>query len=537
MSRNVTDIQTLGTKFAVGEIADFVGVPNYYDAGDSKWLRTGAWVSASLVPASLVNALKAASATSVALTDNALVNEAYATINGMIPPAVVGSTRCFSYASNIKGYNAHAFVVNADGAQVISIGQTTGFDQSNYGCGNLITSDGTKFWSWTAASTSAFGAKSSTDALGWSAETLTGLPTFSSLTAHQIGGTASTSGSYPVGDLFQAIGSANLVAAFCGARHLLIGTNASGNYVATLSSNGTTFGGDQSTSVLGSTTITQSVQTWWYRNGNNFYITLGSSGISRFTGDGGVTWAVSTNAPSNIDFYRVNATDPARVMAFTGNSTTAKVTTNSGQTWTNVNLPVVITITNTYTCGRGAVWAFAQSGTAYKSTNDGVTWAPINAPVGFGAISAVYADANRWYLYSAASNQIATSTDLATWTIRNISTPIPNAGTIPTSFVAIDSNVVAGAIQGNILYTSDGGVTWYWSYMTNASAATAAGVSKIIANTVGTPMILSAPTTNSGLGAVYIPATALSSTPIAVRSTAIAVTPLRTNSLAFSRVA
>lgn len=536
MSRNVTAATTLGSKFAVGEIADFVGVPNYYDAGDSKWLRTGTWVSANLVPTAVVNTLKDTGSLSVALSNNSLIDDNYSCINGMLPAAIVGSTRCFSYSSNLKGNAAHAFVVNTDGAQVINIGQTTNYSQISTGAGNCITSDGTKFWSWTAASASAFGVKSSTNAVTWSAETLSGLPTFAGLVSAQICGTSNVESSYPMGDKFMAVTGQNLIAAWCGARHLLIGLNASGQYLATLSSNGTAFGGDQSVAVLGGDTIRASMTTWFNRNGNNFFWTSGNS--ARFSADGGATWSASTNAPVETSYYRVNATDQARIMAFTQGSTAVKVTTNSGQTWASVTLPLSALEASAYTCGRGSTWAFAQAGSCYKTVDDGANWSVVIAPTGFGAISAIYADANRWYLFSAVSNQIAVSTDLITWTIRNISTPSTGVGGIPTNFVSTDANIVVGCYSGNLLYTTDGGVTWYWSYATNAVTATAASLTKIIANTVGTPMILSATTVDSNSHrSAYVPITALSSNPVAVRSTATAVTPLRTNALAFSRVA
>lgn len=536
MSRNVSNVSTLGAKFAIGEIADFVGVPDFYDAGDSKWLRTGTWVASGSVPASLITQLKTASATSVALTDNTLINEQYSYINGMLPPAIVGDVRCFSYSSGVKGVNAHAFVVNSVGPRVINIGQATGYSQGNAGAGTCITSDGTKFWSWVAASATAFGAKSSANGETWDTETLSGQPTFSALTTHQIGGTSNTESSFPIGEQFYSATAYNLTAAYCGARHLLIGLNGSNQYVASSSSNGTTFGGDQTVAVLGSATITATSTAWWNRNGLNFFWTGGN--VSRFSADGGATWVASTSGALSADYYRVNTTDAARIMAFQISGTSAKVTTNSGQSWTAVTLPLAINHTTARTCGRGGTWAVSQGGTAYQTVNDGAAWTAINAPIGFGAISAIYSDASRWYLFSASSNQIATSTDLATWTIRNITTPIPNSTTIPNNLVATDSNTVVGCHAGNILYTTDGGVTWYWSYATNAATATAADVQKIIANTTGTNMILSAA---CGSGAsnksIYIPASALSGTPAAVRSTATAVTPLRTNALAFSRVA
>lgn len=535
MSRSITDIQTLGTKFAVGEIADFVGVPNYYDAGDSKWLRTGVWALASSLPATVVNTIKSSNHANVALTSNALIDEFAANINGMLPAAVVGNIRCFPYSSNSKGTSAHAFVVNSIGAQLVNIGQQTGYSQGTNGCGNVITSDSTKFWSWTAASASAFGVKSSTEGIAWSNETLSGLPTFANISNYQIGGTSTNQCTNPIGDVFWSTSTYNLVSAYCGARHLLIGVNASNQYVATLSSNGTTFGGDQTTTVLGSATVNALPYCWWYRNNNNFYLTVGD--VSRFSSDGGVTWAAATNAPASSYFYRINSTDAARIMSFAVNISAVKITTNSGQSWTNFTLPFTITSPEAiYTCGRGSTWVITSGGTSYKTTDDGTTWTALNAPLGFGAISAVYADANRWYMFSSSSSQIAVSTDLATWTIRNIENPSP--GLAPNNFVATDANTVAGCHGGNVLYTVDGGVTWCWSYATNATAAPAAHTGKLIAVNAGISMFIGARTGTSGNStAVYIPVSALSGTPYAVRSTTAAVTPLRANSLAFSRVA
>ena len=537
MSRNLSASADLASKFAVGEIVDMVGVPNYYDAGDSKWLRTNTWVPAIYVPDAVVTQLANSNSALVALSDNLVINETNAHLPGLLPPAVVGSTACFSYISGARSYASAAFVVRSDGFRVVSTGLTSGISGNEAGGNHIITSDGTTFWDWAPISASAFGARSSTDGLTWSAVNLTGLPTFVNLLSNfQLGGMSQNISNSSVGDVFQAQVSHNGVAAWCGARHLLIGINGSNQYIATRSSNGTSWGGDESTTVLGSSTVGASSYCWWYRNGNNFFLTVGS--VNRFSGDGGVTWGstTGTGTVSSSQSYRVNRTDPARLLS-TDRSSVLSVSTNSGSSWTGVTSPTTVS-TITHIEGRGSTWVLTAAGSFFVSTNDGTSWTTLNAPLGLGSPSAVYADANRWYMYSASGNQIATSTDLSNWTIRNISNPAPTTA-LPGSIAAVSSSTVAMVANGEVLCSTDGGVTWRWAAASYATTATAVGATKLIANTVGRSCFIGGNTALSGTSprGLYIDAADLTAGAKGVRGSSATVSSLRTNATAYVRVA
>lgn len=534
-----TGSAALGTKFSIGEITDFVGVPDYYDAGDSKWMKTNAWVSSDLLPTEVVQRLRSSFGTTT-LTDNALINEATQYIAASLPAAIVGTTRAMAYSSGPKGTQAHAFVVNDSGAQVVAIGQTTGYNQNGGdGGGNTITSDGAKFYSWTGTA-SGFALKTSLTGLSWASEALSGLPVFShnNMPINMMGSQNHIVG---MGEQFEIAGGiGGVMAMYCGARHLLIGlsaTGGAGNLIASRSVNGTTFAGDESVAVLGTATQSSNgIYQWFYRNGNNVFLTAGS--VVRKTTDGGVTWATPANAISagGNRWFRPNSSDPARIFA-TQNTTAAASSSDSGSTWTPRTLPVAGN-SDYFLFGRGADWIYTANGTAYLSTDDGATWAPLPTIPGLGPITAVYADANRWYALSLGGNQVAVSTDRANWTVRNIGNKMPAGAVAPKQLVSIDANTIMGVYDGNALYSTDGGVTWAWSSVSSASVAHAQVSRNLVPITQGGGLFVSGVTYSSTSGAgLYIPKANLAASGKAVRVGSATVAPSRTNAFAYARVA
>lgn len=541
----------LNTKYAIGEIEDFVGVPDFYDAGTSKWLRSNTWVAAANLSVATQATLKASGATKTAMTDNAALagSGSYVALNTLNPLAKTASVTAIALSTTAAGQVARALLVESTGFRSVGIGQTvdSGVGTPGNGGTHIITSDGATLWSWTPASASAFGAYSSADnGATWASASLTGQATFSSLTASNSMGPHGNQNNY-IGRPGEAMNTAQTKhssAMWCGARHVLIGTGAT-NLIAQRSTTGLAWGGDESTAILGSATVgnaTNATQ-WMYRNGNNFYFSNGA--ISRSTTDGGVTWAAATNGPlaAITVRHKVNASDAARLVSVTTASTTLKFSINSGAAWTTRTAPFTTDVDGTTISGRGATWLICDgAGNAYKTVDDGANWTVLAAPVGFTSIiQGVYADANRYYLVSVAGNQVATSTDATSWTVRNIANP--SSGTevasTPQNLVATDTDNIMGANNsGEILYSSDGGVTWAWSSPSSHSSYTASAATYYVANTVGSGSFLcglvnaSSPTRSN-----LVLAADLATGGKYYRSTAATVAPLRTNAVAYSRIA
>lgn len=540
MSRTLTVAPTitLGGKYGVGDIAEFVGVPSYYDAGDSQWMQSNTWIPAGTISSSTAKSnIRLSSYANVAITDNsALLGFSQLTLNSGPPLAKTASVVSLPITTDTT--NCKVLTIAAGGVRMVATGQAQGYANAAGGA-NLVTSDGTTLWSWTAASASAWGAYTSTDGVTWTTASLTGQATFSGATTYPIGPSGAQSAMDKTGEMFITSAAYMQVAAYCGARHLLIGLNGSFQYIAQRSTAGLSWGGDESTTILGSGTIAATAYGWWYRNGNTFFIAIGN--VVRKSTDGGATWAAATNAiaAASTTRYRINGSDAARLACCANNGTSMAFSTDSGATWTARTAPFTLNA-NTTLNGRSGSWVLCDTttGNTYKTTDDGATWSVLATPTGFGGtMQGVYADANRWYIVSAVGNQVATSTDLSTWTVRNISNTAPgtNYNYAPLNIVATDSSTIMGAnLSGFVLVSADGGVTWYWTTYTNSSVATGAGAVYLVANTVGLSTFI------AGLMSVTYSAYTLASDVTALgkafRVTSATITPLRANSLAFTRI-
>lgn len=538
-------LTSLASRYAVGEIAEFAGVTSYYDAGTSQWAESNTWIPAGSLGSTVKASLRADYRYVAATDQRAFAAQATIDLCAAMPVAKTATIAAWAIATDSTGA-CKALVVNASGAKIVSIGQMG----ANLGGGgvNTLTSDGTTIYSWASAANGlGFACWTTTDGDTWSAATLTGQAAYSGVGSANIGARLGQTGLGPLGEIFQASSGgtpALCVAAWCGARHLLIGPSTGGMWIAQRSANGTTFGGDETTAILGGAALNYGLSGWWYRNGNNFFLALTSAAvvggyILRKSADGGVTWGDATGAIGGR--YRVNSTDPARVVCAPSAGTAMAFSTDSGQTWTARTAPFT-TNANTTIFGRGATWVLCngQTGVAYQTANDGATWTLLSQPVGMLAqMAAVYADANRWYALSMASNQIATATTLGTWTVRNIANAAHGStyAHAPGNLVATDANTVMGGslTNGVVLSTADGGVTWMWSAPSTSAVLTGVGASYYVANTVGTPLFLSAL-----VGTTYAAAiTAADITALgnAYRVSTATITPTRANARTFVRVA
>ncbi|MFZ6731986.1 hypothetical protein ACO0LG_08715 [Undibacterium sp. Ji42W] len=526
-------------KYVIGDVTEMVGQSSFFKNKFGTWAQTGTWLSASNFLAPARAALKGGAYNLAAATDNI---------------AVASHAAPYQYSMLLGAKSASVFVTSAvSGAAVLTVDAngyrpiTTGLSTST---GTLCTYDGAKFWQWGTTSATAFGANSSTDGNTWAGETLTGQATFAGLTTLYPGtaGDQASNGANGLGELFYNGASSYIgVAAYCGARHLLVGLNGSNQYLAQRSTNGNAWGGDESTAILGSTTVGGVAYAWWYKTGNTFFLTVGN--ITRVTTDGGVTWSTPTGSPltnsTNVR-YRTNPTDPLKLMAVSVSSTTAAYSANAGASWTARTLPITpVTPGSFFT--RGSLQVLCNQTVAYKSLDDGASWSQLLAPSGFtGPISAVYADANRWYMLSSISNQVAISTDLVTWVVRNISNPAPSAVAAyitPMTLASTDANTILGISPVNTipccLMSSDGGTTWYWGI--GSSNATYTGLAAYAAAvTVGTPMFVgggNAATYNTTACLLFALGSDIAIGGRQLRLSVNAVTPARANAFAYSRVA
>lgn len=540
MSRVLTAATTitLGGKYGIGDIAEFVGVPSYYDAGDSQWAQSNTWIpAASIGSATAKSNIRLADYNNIAITDNsALLGFAQLTLNSCTPLAKTALVVSLPITTDTT--NCKVLTIAAAGVRMVATGQAQGYANAAGGA-NLVTSDGTTMWSWTAASASAWGAYTSTDGVTWTTATLSGQATFSGATTYPIGPSGAQSAMDKTGEMFITSAAYMQMAAYCGARHLLIGLNGSFQYIAQRSTAGLSWGGDESTTILGSGTIAATAYGWWYRNGNTFFIAIGN--VVRKSTDGGATWAAATNAiaAASTTRYRINGSDAARLVCCANNGTSMAFSADSGATWTARTAPFTLNA-NTTLNGRGSSWVLCDSttGNTYKTTDDGANWSVLATPTGFGGtMQGVYADANRWYIVSAVGNQVATSTDLSTWTVRNISNTAPgtNYNYAPLNLAATDSNTIMGAnSSGYVMVSADGGVTWYWTTYSNNSVATGAGAVYLVANAVGLGVFLSG--RMSVTYSAYTLASNVAALGAAYRVTNATITPLRGNALAFARI-
>lgn len=477
------------SRYSIGEIVDLAGVANFYNAGSSKWLRSGvATASSNLSVTSRANLAAAGTSDNPTVLAQSALSTSYNTAGfyATYPIARISASQVSVVPAYYQGTTAVGVgVVTSAGLQAVSTGQTS-IRTSNVSTGTnaVVASNNTTIFSYCFSSTTALSASSTTNGTTWTVGTVTGTPTFLAATG-TIAYASQTSGTTYTAALTtgwkRAMGSANgqLAVFWCGARFLLLAPGAGGtNYVASLSTDGLAWGGDNTTSVLGGTAQAATVNLHFYRNGNNCYLNVGNS--YRYTTDGGVTWADSTFAAApNPSTYimQYNTTDPAKlVLQQDISDAVAYYTADSGATW-SASRPFPFATPNGGLYYKGSTLIASNGSTLYSvSTNDGVTWVTPTFPVGvLGVNLKVFADANRFYAGVRSQPQILTSSDAVTWTIVTLSQNF-NTGTIATQagmgILPFDSDTVlilgyndaSGANQA--VFTNNGGVTWTISQYT-----------------------------------------------------------------------
>jgi len=545
------------SRFSIGEIQDLSGVSSFYNAGSSKWLKSGASTASSNLSATTKTNLAAAGTASdpTVLAQSALSFSYnpfgfYASYPiQRISASSVSVVPAFNSNTTAVGVG----VVTSAGLQRVLTGQTSIVTNSvNDGSNGFVASNDTTIFSYCFTSATALSAYSTTNGTTWTAQTVTGIPVFASTASTYSHASCSASGNGTnaamMGWKRTQTGSASQFAVFwCGARFLLIGPAAT-NYMVSLSTDGLAWGGDNTTAVIGATAQARTLNMQFYRNGNNCYLNIGTS--YRYSTDGGVTWAASTFAaapnPSGY-FLQYNQSSPAKLLIVdTSGGQVAFYSADSGATW-SADRPLPLASKNGGLYYKGSVLVQSdRSSTFYASYDDGVTWTIPTFPIGvLGSSINFFADANRFYAGVNNQAQLLTSSDGVTWTIVTLSQQfflrniLTNSG---CGIIPFDSNTVvligySSSGFNQAIYTLDGGVTWTCSQYTVANS----GGNWAVGNSFNTPDgggvsfcwgndSLTDPTSPNVLKADITAGGAF------YRTGSTAITPIRTGSTAYVRV-
>lgn len=464
----------LKDKYAVGEVADFAGVPSYYQASDgSEWLDSMNWTAAELL-SSAAKALLCTDATKIALSPDPNLPPAAKPVSATLKPAQIGSVAIPSFGSD-----GVALVLSQSGAQLVQTGLSSGVVST--------LTDGTNFYAVRHSGTALAASdlkKGSADGLTWS----TPVGSFSAPVGFTVGAV-----SYELPNNYSILGSS--MQNFCGrsarylhvptqyntggffwlgARFLALGADASS--CKALTSTDFLSWADNSSTVLGSTSLT-SAPYHLHRNGQKSFVVAGAT--AKFSTDGGVSFAASTGAVSALSSLNLqeNTTNKDKVVLSRTDANATDsfvVSTNCGASFTSC-IPQLTALS----------YSGASAGTAYKdskiltgsvgttqllkSDDDGATFSKIATPVAAqGTVAAITADETNFYIWMT-SNQVVVSPDLVTFLVR----------TLPSAFSPLISVGLSGALvalsAGILLFSTDGGVNW-----TKATATPKANNSNLV---------------------------------------------------------
>jgi len=543
------------SRYSIGEIVDLTGVPDFYNAGSSKWLRSATATAASNLSATTkANLAAAGTSTSATVLAQSSLSLAYNSFGGYATYPIARISASSVSVVPALYINGAATVgvgaITSAGLQFVGTGQTSNRTSDNTsGSNGVVASNDTTIFSYCFTSATALSAYATTNGTTWTAQTVTGIPVFASdfNTIAHASSVASAGATMSGHAGWRRVAGVKQLAVFwCGARFLLIGPNAT-NHVVSLSTNGLAWGGDNTTAVIGATAQAFATDIQFYRNGNNCYLNVGTA--YRYSTDGGVTWAASTfaAAPSpSIYYLQYNQTDPAKLVIWTSAGYPAYYTADSGATWSaNRPLPGVnVSGGLTY---RGSTLVASDDATLTNvSTDNGITWSLISRPIGtLGLQTQVNCDASRFYVGILTQSQMLTSSDGVTWTLVTLPQKYgiaANSGFVGPGIAYFNSNTVAivgyssQSGYNQFAITLDGGVTWTMGQFTVANTAgnfqggnifltpdgggMAFQLGSVLGNATG-PVILKTDVDTGG--AFYRTGTSV-------------ITPIRTNALAFVRV-
>jgi photosystem II stability/assembly factor-like uncharacterized protein len=545
MGRNTTtpSPQSLD-RFSIGEIQDLSGVADLYNAGTSKWMKSNTFVDgaslSSATKASIAALPTASSQILIESTAETFIDQNYHPFTMVqTQPATIGTTTVYPCAFN--GSTQFVYVVNNSGAQLVNTGMTC-FTWGGQGAEQTIVTNGTTFFQYSRASTTAFQCRTSTDGLTWTSQSLTGMPSTYSMDGNaKIHGAGGGAYRLPYGTFMNSdtVGSYGTFGVYwCGARFLAIGFDSS-YYYTSLSTDGLSWGGNQNTTVLGSSTANRSYQLFFYRSGNYCVLMIGTTHY-RYSSDGGITWNAMTvtsgaNALSASYGITRNQSDPLKFILWNGSSA-PRYSADGGVTISG-DRPFGVSVPSSIVYVGNTVLVSDSAG-AYKSTDNGSTWTAISTwpsgTLGFGGYF-LY-DGYRYYFVVYGQAQVLTSTDASTWTLRTLTT---NTGTtsIKGNF-SFDTNVVCIQAQSYLISSTDGGVTWQTAYVSSTPPGSTYSGQNWYTTTNGGGFVnygSGFSDDNGGAAASFSKASVVAGGS-KYKITSSTITPIRTNAYAYVRV-
>lgn len=454
-------------KYAIGEVADFaMDTPILTNHYGSFIRANNQWYAKEQLPDRAKSFIRTYNYNSgIRLTD--LPDSAFFAFNSYQPvsverPCTANGVTLFNLmnTTDVFGFDSSGFFRASTGISVVTATNQFGF------CTIGMVSDGTGFYAYYLDGNRQFQVKSSTNGRSWAAQTLQGIPAQNSSSIGSywnVGNQSENNTGLCAGQCCYYHGP--YLAAWCGARMLLI-TSDTNNYVkASLSSNRLSFS-DASSMILNSNSmgVTDYNTSYFYRNGNACF--LGFNSAWAYTTDGGVSWSACSGisgAQNGLKFI-VNKSNPARLVAISSGSSIL-VSINSGATWVSRTIPESIpgqTYFSAAYVGDTILLGVASNSntvmTFYKSTDNGASWNPVILPAGIGGIFTICHDGYRWILISTSQPLLLTSNDATVFLVRSLpyksTNPACNALAIDNQTTLVSDN------YSYIIFTKDGGVTW-----------------------------------------------------------------------------
>lgn len=525
---------SVGDLLTTAAVNDTLGVLDFPDG--SKWARTGVWVPSNKVPSNSRSLFNLDTTRALTGYTNALANIfCLAAPDPYGNPNKVGTTSVFGYQLGSAGTQLGAMVVNdATGINFVNTGAISGGTTSATGGGfnqQIIANPaGTAFIQYYYNASLQLAYRTSTDGLTWSAESLLSLPN----TAWVVSGdgwfnnsqyntnNVKTSNGLRFGSggpTFGAFNMGNRVILFYRASP----DSGTTNYIAVASSaNGTTGWTDITTSAIGNTTTTFVAASvpQFYRNGSaaiiHWIYTIGTTAAQISTFDGGTTL---TYAAITAGYYGrtttagysllINNSTPSKILLFpnTASSTTMYRSINSGQSWTNLTLPIIPGAGPSITYVGSTMFYIPEQNTSYlyRSTDDGATWTlqPVATSLATPRYQRIMYDGYRYIISCSSHFELLVSTDgsAGSWVMRYLPQSISGINGTSMDCIGIDANKTIIGASNNAqvgLVTVDGGVTWKLWTADNTTRYIFAGPQIICTNTPGQWLIQGTGYSNTG---------------------------------------
>ncbi len=213
----------------------------------------------------------------------------------------------------------------------------------------------------------------------------------------------------------------------------------------------------------------------WAESPTGRVILVGSAGISgvtfdqaMYSTDGGITWAIATNASSAVTFYSLSMVSSLVGYAACADHYVYK-TTDGGASWIQVTQPIV-SLSDLRTASfldENNGYVFGEAGLGYKTTDGGTTWTALTTGITGTLYGSHFLDVNNGFICGATGTISKTTDGGTTFTALNSN----NTSTIYTVYM-VNANVgYASGSSGRVRKTIDGGATWTTVDVGNTSPA------------------------------------------------------------------